>query len=171
MKGMRKLKPRTKKVLLIVCIVGACVLHVAFFTKLYWPWVFFPTESSRYELAITQHRWRYKLRPVITITHSINDVHIADYVLTLENGISNLERQSHRLPRLDEGTALVSIELGDRKQSSFTMYFERASDLYEQGLLIHLTSDIGERARIDGIYTYDHHVYIVSGEREVCYLR
>ena len=128
-------------------------------------------ESSRHVLAITQHRWRYRLKPVITITHSVNGAHIADYVLTLENGISNLERQSHRLPRLDEGTALVSIALGDRKESSFTMYFERASDLYEKGLLIHLTSNKGEFAFVNGAPSFDHHVYIVSGEREACYLR
>ena len=173
---MIKLKLRVSKGVLIACGVVVVLLFTGFLVWIYWPWVFFPTTSSRHELTITNDGWGSRTRPIVTISHYVNGMHAAKYILTIENGVSHLERQSYRLPRFDEGTVEVKVEFGTGPTGvgppiDFTLVYENASDLYEGGLLIHITGNNGERIWINGTGYDDHHVYFMSGEREQVYFR
>ena len=176
---MIELKKSVRKRVLIACGAGVILLVAAHITWISLPWVFFPTTSTRHQLTVTSHRYRISATPIVSISHYVDGIHVADYTLTLARGISNLEKQSHRLPKLNEGTAEVSISLGDRFNSNFTIVYEQASDLHKNGLLIHMTGN--EQATVfyendghvwvSGMRYHNHRVYFVSGEREYIYFR
>ena len=159
---------RYAKIVIIVLVVGIVFIFVA---QLYWPWVFFPTDSSPHKLTHTMRRWRDSNKPVVTVRHYIAGIRSTDYIPTLENGISNLEKQQYLLPNIDSGTVEVVIELGDSQDSSFSITYDQASELYERGLLIHLTDNNSRNITVGNIVYYDSYVYFVSGNMNTYYFK
>jgi hypothetical protein len=143
----------------ILIIVGVCIVVIAFFVvKLdVFSWVFYPTKSSPHKLSIVLYSGFFPNKPVITLKHYKNGLHVGDYSLEIEDGVYDQEPQSYELPKLDNGTVMVNVELGDEMSSSFILTYDDAETLYQKGLLIYL-------ANFDTPY-----VYFVSGKETTCY--
>jgi len=154
-------------IIFILFGVGLCA---AFIVKaLYFP-VLYPTRSSSRELTLVLYGGFYPNSPMITLKHYIDEVHVEDYVLTIENGIRIQEPQSYRLPKLDEGAVVISVELQDEVNSVFTIIYSQASDLYRTGLLIYLYTDFNSSDFVkEGIYFRDKYVHFISGRHRTTY--
>jgi hypothetical protein len=100
----------------------------------------------------------------------MGDMHIADYTLTIKNGVHTQEPQSYKLPKLGDGriAVRVNLELVQATPGSFTIAYNKASDLYKKGLLIYLTSETLPVVNSNN-RSYTRYVYLVSGEEKICY--
>jgi len=127
----------------------------------------YPTRSSPQQLSLV-HEGDYSNRPIITLSHYIDKRHIADYILTIENGIRGWEPQVYTLPNLNGGTVEINVELGDKLNSNFTLSRVQASELLKKGLLIYVTSDNNSITR-EGIVFRDHYVHFIIGNNRTIY--
>lgn len=152
----------------IAVAVGVLIISIALIFN---PWTLLPTKSTPHTLSITLHTRFIGNRPTITLMHYVDGLHIADYVLVIENGLHIQEPQSYELPKMTTGTVEVNIDLGDRANSSLAVCYDEASELYNKGLLIYLTPNDSDYSIVDGVEIYDRYVYFVSGEKETCYLK
>jgi len=161
---------RNKTVIITLCAIGIIVLSLfAFFIKaMYFP-VIYPIKSSSGELSVVLYSGFHTNRPVITLRHYIDGLHIADYELTIEKGVRVQEPQKYTLPSFEEGAVDVIIKLGDDYKSNFAISYNHASDLYKRGLLIYLTSDNSFISYEPREYIYDRYIYFVSGDSRMCY--
>jgi hypothetical protein len=108
----------------------------------------------------------------ITLRHYVNGVHVSDYVLELKIGLRHQQPQSYDLPQLNEGMVEVNVELVNgmhKYNSSFTINYDKASNLYEKGLLIYTTDDYNSNTTIGDFIYYDRYIYFKSGEDETSY--
>lgn len=158
------------KLILILCGVG---IFIAFIFLLYLrrTWVFLPTKSSPRALTFTVYKKDYRTKPVITLRHYVDGMHVCDYTLTIENGVHIEEPQSYALPKIDKGRVEVNINLQD-ENGNFTIIYNQADDFYKKGLLIYLTEGKTDSSSV--IYSdtvCDRYVYLVSGEKKICYFK
>ena len=157
-----------KIILLVIAIllVISLIISGSFLVRvIYFP-VIYPIKSTPQELSLVHYSGFHSNRPVITLKHFVDERHITDYVLTIEKGLRQDEPQTYELPRIEEGTVEVYIELGRRfEDSSFTITYNQASDLYEKGLLIYLYTDFSNAFQPDG------YIYFRSGRTKICYFR
>lgn len=162
---------RNKKrfvVALIACVIGIPLVIIAKIA--YFP-VIYPTRSSPHTLSIVLYSGFYPNKPVITLKHYVEGIYVADYTLTIENGVQIEEPQSYDLPGLTEGMVEVSIEWNNEVNSSFTVVYTSAGDLHKRGLLIYLTDNKDKISFDYGKEKYDRYVYFVSGGEERCYFK
>ena len=165
MEGVIKLAKR----MIIIIILCSVVVLIAFVIKvLYFP-VIYPTRSSSRELTLVLHGGFHPNSPIITLSHYIDELHIANYTLTIENGIHIQEPQSYELPILEEGAVKVNIELRDEINSNFTVVYNQARDLYRSGLLIYLYTDFNNYFIEEGKYFFDRYVHFISGRNRTIY--
>ena len=158
------------KTVVVLCVVVGILLY-----SLKW-WFFpviYPTESSSRHLTIVRYSGFLRPnRPVITLKHFLDEHHLADYVLTIENGISEQEPQRYRLPKIKEGKVEVTLEFGDRINDSLKVVYNQASEMYKKGLLIYLQADFSNfSSNIHGDQFYDRYACIVSGKNKICLFR
>jgi hypothetical protein len=148
----------------VIIVAGLCCVVIAFIHVAFsYPWIIYPTKSSPNKLFIVCHSGLfYPNKPVITLKHYINNLHVCDNILVIKNGVHVQEPQSYDLPNLDNGRVEVTVELGDKMNSSFTLNYDNANDLYQRGLLIYL-ADYNDNG--------NQYVYFVSGKETTCYNR
>ena len=139
---------KRKVVILAVCALA--LIPLFFLIKALCFPVIYPVKSASQELTIVLYSGFYPNRPVITLKHFIDERYIADYVLTIENRIHEQEPQTYALPVLEEGAVEVSIELGDRIDSSFTITYNQTADLFNEGMLIYLYTDFSNYTIVEG---------------------
>ena len=156
----------------VICLVITVLLVLFFFIKaLYFP-VIYPTKSSGGKLAVVLHSgFFHPTRPVITIKHSLEGQHIADYMLTIENGLRIQEPQVYPMPRLEDGTVELAVEIGDNIDSRFALVFDNASDFFKNGLLIYLFLGEDTSIKFEGEKSYDRYVTFVSGKKKICFYK
>lgn len=155
------------KIILIACGVGVLLILIAICNNL---WIILPTESSPHTLTFVNYGGCYIDR--VTIRHYVNEVHINDYVLELKIGVRYQHSQSYELPQLNEGMIEVNLELmdrADRNDGTITINYDKASDLYEKGLLIYTTTDYKSNIAIGDFAYYDQYVYFISGKEKTSY--
>jgi|GEM_PF-2372460 len=142
------------------------VIWLIFFAG--FPPINYPTSSSprMLDLASNGPRWN---RPVITLRHYIYEKHTADYILTIENGVSAFEPQSYELPDLTEGFVEIVIEMNDSHKSAFTIPKIQADELLRYGLLIYWL-DIRNPNPVDYAFRFDEYVNFIIGERRITYV-
>ena len=157
----------------IVIVVSACVIVIfSLCIAIYLTtWTILPIKSSPHELTVVLYNGFNPNKPVITLSHYEDGVHIADYTLTIETGVHILEPQSYELPEIITGSLELNVKLKSNIYADFTITFDSAEELYENGLLIYLTDNDSEYAVVGGIGRYDRYVYFISGEDEMCYFR
>ena len=145
-------------------IIGMSIVVFAFIRiALSYPWIIYPTKSSPHKLSIVCHSGLfYPNKPVITIKHYVNNLHVGDNILMIKDGVHVQETQTYDLPNLDNGRVEVNVELGDEKDSSFTLNFDNAEDFYKRGFLIYL-ADYEDNG--------NQFIYLVSGKETTCYNR
>lgn len=161
---------RKKMLIFILCVV---VVILAYLVKLLYFPVIYPTKSSPRELSLVKYGGFNTEKQVITLRHTTGDHHSAKYTLTIENGIRIQEPQFYQLPKLDDGTIEVDLEFIGVEAASFTMVYNKASDFYENGLLIYLDTDFNSQFIWDkDNYVYhDRYVHFISGDNRVCYFK
>lgn len=155
------------KLIFILCILGISMLVFLIYSSL--NWVMFPTKSVPHTMTLS--RYTYLCANKITLKHYVNDIHIRNYVLELKVGMGVQGIQSYNLPQLSEGSVEVIVELNDELNSSITMKYNHAQNLYEKGLLIYFTDNNSEYFIVDGKSLYDRYVYFVSNNIKICYYR
>ena len=152
----------------VVCVVG--ILFFYTIKVLYLP-VIYPIKSLSKEITFVYYGGYYPNKPVITLKHYIEEVHVVDYVLSIENGIYIQEPQFYKLPELNEGVVEVNIEFGGTVNGSFSIPYSQASDFYKNGLLVYLTDNDSNISTIEGFVYYDLYLYFISGESKICYFK
>jgi hypothetical protein len=157
----------------IVIIIGAFCVVIAYVLLKFdlIPYAIYPVKSTPHELRIVLYSGYYPNRPIITLGHYINDRHVCDYVLTIENGVGVQEPQKYKLPELREGTVKVNVEIGGIENGNFAITYSHVDELYENGLLIYLTKNDSKYELIEGIEYYDRYIYFVSGKEKTCYFK
>ncbi|MDR2589619.1 MAG: hypothetical protein LBC71_01330 [Oscillospiraceae bacterium] len=167
------------KIIILTLVMIIILIPLGFvIKKLYFP-VIYPVKSTPQELTIVLYRGFHHNSPIITLRHYIGDLHIADYTLVIENGIGAEETQNYRLPRFEEGTVEINIDLRDRMDSRSTpisLIYDNAEELYQRGLLIYITTDGSGRSIVDDNnlvieHVYDRYVHFVSGQDRKCFLK
>ena len=154
------MRRRVGRIVLIIISVCCAMIALFFLYILFFPANILPTKSSPHTLSIVRYSgYSYSNKPVITIKSYENDLHICDYILEIETGVFIQEPQSYELPETGSRTVDIQVELGDEMNSSFTLTYNDAADLYQKGLLVYL-------AKYDELY-----VYFVSGKETTCYSR
>jgi len=154
--------------MIIILAVCVAVILVIWFIKFWFFPVVYPTSSAPRQLSFVG-QGGFSNRPVITLSQYIDEQHIADYILTIENGVTYYEPQTYKLPNISEGTVVITVELGDEIDSSFSLYPIQASELLEKGLLIYTLSDNDSRVTIENTVFRDRYVNIVSGNDRIIY--
>jgi len=143
------------KIRLFICI--AIILYIAFLVFLLMPRIM-PTNSSARNLTIVKYNGRdFSNYPVITLSQDFLN-HSVEHILEIE--LCQLEPQTYKLPHLQEGNVTVNLLGVDWINSSFTLEYENAIKLRQDGLLIYLA-----------IFNDEYYVYFVSGSSEICYSR
>ena len=159
---------RRMKIILIVCGVGILLTFIAIW---YNPWIILPTKSSSNILTLVKYGYPRLNR--ITMRRYVNDVPINDYTLDLKIDLRIQQPQKYKLPKVNEGSVEINIELEDgvihENSNVLTINYAQASDLYNQGLLVFLTTDYASIAYIGGFVYYDQYVYFISGEERTYY--
>lgn len=152
-----------KHILKRILIAFVIAIPLAIIVKItYFP-VIYPTRSTSNTLSFVCYDVGYSNKPVITIKHYVNSIHICDYILEIKTGIHIQEPQSYELPELDNGVVEISVEFDDEINSSFTLTYD-AEDFYQRGILIY--TDLGNHYNNNNQF-----VCFVSGKETVCYSR
>ncbi|MDR1688950.1 MAG: hypothetical protein LBS21_10125 [Clostridiales bacterium] len=163
---------RCKVKIAIMLVVG--ILITVFIIFLCFP-VIYPTKSSSNKLSIVEYGgyYLYSEKPIITLKHYIDETHVADYVLTIENGIRDLEPQFYDFPELFEGAIEVNLELHGREKLNFQIDYNQAKEIYEKGLLIYFDSDFNSDYAIDekNYLEYDRYIHFISGKNKICFFK
>ncbi|MCL2254248.1 MAG: hypothetical protein FWC09_07365 [Lachnospiraceae bacterium] len=158
------------KIIFILCSIVIIIITLIIIKGLFFP-VIYPTKSSPQKLTLAIYRNPYINRPIVTLKHYINEQHIADYILTIENGVKVYEPQSYILPKLNEGVVEVNIELGDEINSSFIISDIQANELFNDGFLIYLYSDHRNRFYNESMNLIFHEQYVnfIFGSNRIVY--
>jgi len=119
-----------------------------------------PTRSSSNNLTLVRHSGAafYPNSPVITLSQDLNS-HTVIHTLEIKTSVFAQEPQIYELPSMHEKSITVNLLWGDRLNSDFTIVYDDAKQLRENGLLIYL-------AHFDEFY-----IYFVSGKSVICYSR
>lgn len=162
-------KKKVMKVISILCVTG---VFVAFAVNAVHLPVVYPTRSSSKELTLVRNGgWATGYRPIVTLSNYIDGQHVADHVLTVKNGLHVQEPQRYRLPTLDQGTIILSFELGDNINSSFILTYDDARRLYRNGLLIYIYGENYSFCIDERVHFYDSYIHFISGRERVYYFR
>jgi len=119
-----------------------------------------PTRSSSNNLTIVRYSGGafFPNDPIITLSQDLHS-HTIIHTLEIKTSVFAQEPQIYKLPEMQEGAITLNLLWGDEINSDFTIKYNDAKQLYNNGLLIYL-------ALFDGYY-----VYFVSGSNVICYSR
>ena len=142
------MKKNRKKIIIILAIVFFALL----FGYIYLAYlVVLPTASSANTLTLVEYGL---IDPnQVTLKHYVDNAHICDYTLEIKSGIWNQTAQKYELPKFDKGWIEVCVKL-ERNDGYINARFEKAADLYKNGLLIYFGGDYAGT---------DKYVYFKSG--------
>ena len=142
------MKKNRKKIIIILAIVFFALL----FGYIYLAYlVVLPTASSANTLTLVEYGL---IDPnQVTLKHYVDNAHICDYTLEIKSSIRNQTAQKYELPKFDKGWIEVCVKL-ERNDGYINARFEKAADLYKNGLLIYFGGDYAGT---------DKYVYFKSG--------
>lgn len=150
------------QVFLIVSAIAALIAYVLFWRM---ELKIMPTRSSANMLTVVKDGYPAPAR--ITVENYTNDA-VNEYVLDFKINLRSLDPQKYKMPELSDGRAEVSVELED-DDGTLTVNYDRASDLYDRGLLICFSTDYPSSTEINGSVYRDHYIYFISGNDRVYY--
>ena len=140
---------KNRKKIMIICTIFIAFILILYFRIFYL--VVLPTASSANTLTLVEYGL---INPnQVTLKHYVDNVHICDYTLEIKSGIWNQTAQKYELPKFDKGWIEVCVKL-ERNDGYINARFEKADDLYKNGLLIYFGGDYAGT---------DKYVYFKSG--------
>ena len=156
-----------RRIKIALIIIGSFILILmiwCYFTNGAW-WFIYPTNSSPHTLTIVG---KSSLERII-LRHYVDGKHINDYVLDMKAKLVQYTSQSYGLPKLKEGTVEVTAywkATDETTDEHLTVTFEKAKDLYNEGLLIYWNIEtIGYGSE------RNHYVYFISGTESISYFK
>ena len=155
-----------QRIKIALIIIGNIVLIMTGLLYLYFSWVILPVNSSSHRLTLLEEGY-YLIMNRVTLSHYVDGKHRNDYVLELKTGSGTQKPQSYELPELKEGMVKVTVDL--EEGGNLITNYVHASNLYEKGLLIWLTTDKGSNITIDGSVYYDQYVCFLSGKERISF--
>lgn len=133
-----------------------------------------PTTSNPNKLTLIKDG--YPSINKITMQHYIDDEIVDIYELNLKVGLRNMQPQEYLLLNLTEGKIEISIELDDgmtygSNKITIVKWNDASKNLYDNGLLIFLTTDFNSKIYIDDCVYYNQYIYIISKKDSICYIK
>ena len=138
-----------RKKIMIICTIFITFILILYFRIFYL--VVLPTASSANTLTLVEYGL---INPnQVTLKHYVDNAHICDYTLNLKVGLDNQTNHTYELPKFDKGWVEICVKL-ERNEGHINARFEKAADLYKNGLLIYFGGDYAGT---------DKYVYFKSG--------
>lgn len=149
-----------KLLIIIVCILlGANLVKSTL--KLFEFVAELPTHSESGKLELAQYLGFTPEK--IIVKHYVNNKHVCDYELDLEQCLNAQTSHRYDLPKLMNGSVEICVYgWGETNNQLITKKYEKASELYLNGLLIYFDRYFYDYSS-EGAQSFDDYVYFVSG--------
>ena len=152
-----------KKIILKIIGVICMILLIAYFCLTY---VVLPVNSSNKMLTIL-NQYGVAMRK-ITLVNYTKDELVSSYVLNLTVEPRLQIPQKYDIPQPDGGSIKIFVDC--LYGETFSVEYDNADELYENGLLIYTITDLDTTIEIDGIVYQDRYICFKSGENQIAFV-